>query len=106
MYNRSYVVIVNESFCFLKDDVPGMLSYSLTVCMSLLQSRQFRNKVSFGSTDWLFRAFFSSSFISFFGAGVQGPLHQFVYVYLAIFTLNVNDGNKWSLSGHFLDSHS
>ena len=25
--------------------MPGMLSYSLTVCMSLIQSRQFRNKV-------------------------------------------------------------
>ena len=25
--------------------MPGMLSYSLNVCMSLLQSRQFRNKV-------------------------------------------------------------
>ena len=30
---------------FVQDDVPGMLSYSLTVCMSLIQSRQFRNKV-------------------------------------------------------------
>ena len=27
--------------------MPGMLSYSLNVCMSLLQSRQFRNKVSY-----------------------------------------------------------
>lgn len=39
----------------LKDDVPGMLTYSLTVCMSLLQSRQFRNKVSSRHSVWHFQ---------------------------------------------------
>ncbi|PFX28992.1 26S proteasome non-ATPase regulatory subunit 1 [Stylophora pistillata] len=34
-----------EQAILKSDDVPGMLSYSLTVCMSLIQSRQFRNKV-------------------------------------------------------------
>lgn len=36
---------VFEQAILKSDDVPGMLSYSLVVCMSLLQSRQFRNKV-------------------------------------------------------------
>lgn len=36
---------VFEQAILKSDDVPGMLSYSLSVCMSLIQSRQFRNKV-------------------------------------------------------------
>lgn len=54
---------------FLKDDVPGMLTYSLTVCMSLLQSRQFRNKVSSRHSVWHFQ--FVHWFIFFFRAGIH-----------------------------------
>lgn len=28
-----------------QNDVPGMLAYSLKLCMSLMQNKQFRNKV-------------------------------------------------------------
>ena len=30
---------------FFQNDVPGMLAYSLKLCMSLMQNKQFRNKV-------------------------------------------------------------
>lgn len=29
----------------LQNDVPGMLAYSLKLCMSLMQNKQFRNQV-------------------------------------------------------------
>lgn len=31
--------------CVFQNDVPGMLAYSLKLCMSLMQNKQFRNKV-------------------------------------------------------------